>query len=111
MRLVQQKAGDRLELVDSMLRVFRGGGAATVQGKKPTLRQRIEPARWLAERGFGKALQATEVMTYTQEQQERPLQRLTVDELRKLLKMADDRKRELELADGNNPQNNGPRAV
>lgn len=51
--LVRQETKDGAELVAFMLRVLRG--------RKQPLRYRLEAAAWLADRGFGKALQQLEV--------------------------------------------------
>lgn len=51
--LVRQETKDGAELVAFMLRVLRG--------RKQPLRYRLEAASWLADRGFGKALQQMEV--------------------------------------------------
>ena len=50
---VRQETRDGAELVTFMLRVLRGR-------KQPT-RYRLEAAAWLADRGFGKALQQMEL--------------------------------------------------
>lgn len=51
--LVREQTKDGQELVRFMLGVLRG--------RKTPLRQRMEAAAWLADRGFGKALQQMEV--------------------------------------------------
>jgi hypothetical protein len=51
--LVRDQTGDGAELVAFMLRVLRG--------KRQPLRYRLEAAAWLADRGFGKALQQMEL--------------------------------------------------
>lgn len=51
--LVKEQTEDGAELVDFMLRVLRG--------KRHPLRYKLEAACWLADRGFGKALQQMEV--------------------------------------------------
>ena len=51
--LVRQETKDGAELVAFHLRVLRG--------RKQPLRYRLEAAAWLADRGFGKALQQMEV--------------------------------------------------
>jgi hypothetical protein len=51
--LVRQETKDGAELVAFMLRILRGR-------KQPT-RYRLEAAAWLADRGFGKALQQMEL--------------------------------------------------
>ena len=52
--LVREQTNDGAELVAFMLSVLRGR-------KKAPLRLRMEAAAWLADRGFGKALQQMEV--------------------------------------------------
>jgi hypothetical protein len=52
--LVREQTRDGAELVAFMLAVLRGR-------KKAPLRLRMEAAAWLADRGFGKALQQVEV--------------------------------------------------
>ena len=47
-------AGDGEQLVQFMLRVFRG------EVEDASLRHRMEAATWLADRGFGKPVQALE---------------------------------------------------
>ena len=47
--LVRQETKDGAELVAFMLRILRG--------RKQPLRYRLEAAAWLADRGFGKAVQ------------------------------------------------------
>lgn len=51
--LVRRETKDGAELVRFMLRVLRG--------QKQPLRYRLEAAAWLADRGFGKALQQMEL--------------------------------------------------
>jgi Family of unknown function (DUF5681) len=53
-RSIREQTKDGEELVDLMLKVFRG----EVEGVK--LRDRIEAATWLADRGFGRPVQALE---------------------------------------------------
>jgi hypothetical protein len=52
-QLVRQETKDGAELVAFMLRILRG--------RKQPLRYRLEAAAWLADRGFGKALQQMEL--------------------------------------------------
>ena len=52
-RLVREQTKDGAELVAFMLGVLRG--------RKQPLRLRMEAAAWLADRGFGKALQQMEL--------------------------------------------------
>ena len=51
--LVRERTKDGAELVEFMLRVLRA--------RKHPLRYRLEAAAWLADRGFGKALQQMEL--------------------------------------------------
>lgn len=51
--LVKQETRDGAELVEFYLRILRG--------KRQPLRYRLEAASWLADRGFGKAVQQVEV--------------------------------------------------
>jgi len=51
--LVRDQTMDGAELIEFYLRIFRG--------KRQPLRYRFEAAAWLADRGFGKALQQMEV--------------------------------------------------
>lgn len=51
--LVKAETRDGAELIEFYLRVFRG--------KRQPLRYRFEAAAWLADRGFGKALQQMEL--------------------------------------------------
>lgn len=50
MQLVRELTGDGSELVEFMLRLFRG------QIKSSHLSDRIDACKWLADRGFGKSL-------------------------------------------------------
>ena len=50
---MRQETKDGAELVAFMLRILRG--------RKQPLRYRLEAAAWLADRGFGKALQQMEL--------------------------------------------------
>ena len=52
--LIRQRTKDGAELVEFMLRVFRG------KLKTAGLNQRMEAATWLADRGFGRPVQAIE---------------------------------------------------
>ena len=52
--LIREQTADGAELVDFMLNVLRGR-------RKAPLRLRMEAAAWLADRGFGKALQQLEL--------------------------------------------------
>ena len=54
-RAIREQTADGEELVLFMLRVFRGEADGT------RLRDRLEAASWLADRGFGKPTQAMEV--------------------------------------------------
>lgn len=51
--LVREQTRDGAELVEFMLRLLRG--------KRQPLRYRLEAAAWLADRGFGKAVQQVEL--------------------------------------------------
>lgn len=51
--LVADQTGDGAELVDFMLRVLRN--------KRQPTRMRMEAAAWLADRGFGKAMQEVQL--------------------------------------------------
>lgn len=51
--LVKQETRDGAELVEFYLRILRG--------KRQPLRYRLEAAAWLADRGFGKALQQLDI--------------------------------------------------
>jgi hypothetical protein len=53
-RAIREQTGDGEELVAFVLRVFRGEAEGT------RLRDRLEAATWLADRGFGKPVQALE---------------------------------------------------
>lgn len=53
-RAIREQTDDGEHLVEFMLRVFRG----EAEGAK--LRDRMEAATWLADRGFGKPIQALE---------------------------------------------------
>jgi hypothetical protein len=59
--LVREQTRDGAELVQFMLSVLRGR-------KKAPLRSRMEAAAWLADRGFGKALQQMELSSPGAEQ-------------------------------------------
>ena len=50
---VRQETKDGAELIAFMLRILRG--------RKQPLRYRLEAAAWLADRGFGKALQQLDI--------------------------------------------------
>ncbi len=53
--LIRQCTSDGEELVSFMLKVFRG---ESINKYAPKLKNRIEAATWLADRGFGKPAQA-----------------------------------------------------
>ena len=53
--LLRQYTSDGEELVSFMLKVFRG---ESINKHVPKLKERIEAATWLADRGFGKPVQA-----------------------------------------------------
>ena len=55
---IRKQTRDGKELVDLVLTVFRG---QTVNGRKPTIRDRVEAATWLSDRGFGRPTQPLEV--------------------------------------------------
>ena len=79
--LIRERTAEGVELVDFMLKVFRG----QVKGVKP--QNRIEAAGWLAERGWGKAVSQVEI--YSQESLtttsiDEKLAQLTVEDLRAL---------------------------
>ena len=57
--LVREKTRDGEELVAFMLKVLRG--KQRVNGNAPSLALRMEAAAWLADRGFGKAVQQMEL--------------------------------------------------
>ena len=46
------------ELADFYLAIFRG---EKIDGKKPGLRHRMEAGTWLSDRGFGKAVQQSDI--------------------------------------------------
>ena len=46
------------ELADFYLAIFRG---EKIDGKKPGLKHRMEAGTWLSDRGFGKAVQQSEI--------------------------------------------------
>jgi hypothetical protein len=54
-RLVRSNTGDGLELVEFALAVFRGDHDADLD-------QRIDMMKWLADRGYGKAVETVEVV-------------------------------------------------
>ncbi len=54
MREIREQTNDGEELVAFMLRVFRG------ELKAARLRDRLDAATWLSDRGFGKPVQAME---------------------------------------------------
>jgi Family of unknown function (DUF5681) len=58
--LVREQTRDGAELVEFMLRVLRA--------KRQPMRLRMEAAAWLADRGFGKALQQMELSSPGAEQ-------------------------------------------
>jgi Family of unknown function (DUF5681) len=51
--LIREQTADGVELVEFMLSVFRG--------KRWSLKLRMEAATWLADRGFGRPVQATQI--------------------------------------------------
>lgn len=55
MPLIRQCTSDGEELISFMLKVFRG---ESINKHAPKLKERIEAATWLADRGFGKPVQA-----------------------------------------------------
>lgn len=61
-RYIRQQTKDGTELVDLMVKVLRGE-PVNGQRRKPTLRDRMDAATWLADRGFGKPSQPLEVET------------------------------------------------
>ncbi len=53
--LIRQCTSDGEELVNFMLKIFHGD---SINKHAPKLKERIEAATWLADRGFGKPVQA-----------------------------------------------------
>ena len=54
---VREKTCDGTEIVDLMVSVMRG---ETVDGAKPRLRDRMDAATWLSDRGFGRPVNQVE---------------------------------------------------
>lgn len=73
---IRKKTKDGEEIVEFMLKVFRG---EIVEGRKPTLKERIEAANWLADRGWGKPTQL-----FAGDDEYAPLLSVGEDELRQL---------------------------
>lgn len=55
---VREKTRDGHALVDFFVQIFNG---EAIDNKKPKLADRLAAADWLADRGFGKAVQALEL--------------------------------------------------
>ena len=88
---VREQTLDGQELIDFALQVLRG---EKLDGRKPTLEHRLEAKRWLADRGFGKALQQSLVeLNDTSGELRDELSAMTLDEV---LELRDDLLRGLE---------------
>ena len=70
------------ELADFYLAIFRG---EKIDGKKPGLRHRMEAGTWLSDRGFGKAVQQSEIKV----DQHKPDHRLSTYSLEQLNALLD----------------------
>ena len=55
---VREQTLEGEELADFYLAIFRG---EKIDGKKPGLRHRMEAGTWLSDRGFGKAVQQSDI--------------------------------------------------
>lgn len=55
--LVRSRTQDGAKMVELMVAILNG---ESIAGKKPRLRDRMDAAAWLADRGFGKAVQTLE---------------------------------------------------
>ena len=66
--LVRAQTNDGKELVNLMLRVLRG--TLAVNGKKPSISDRMKAAEWLADRGWGKAVEMEIDLTPDDERRE-----------------------------------------
>ena len=81
------------ELADFYLAIFRG---EKIDGKKPGLKHRMEAGTWLSDRGFGKAVQQSDIKV----DQHKPDQRLStysLEQLNALLDALEDRVPTMEI--------------
>lgn len=77
---IRDATNDGEELVTFVLKVFRGESIGTGKGaQRPRLADRLAAATWLADRGFGRPIQAVENTVRTEWTYD--LSRLTDDEL------------------------------
>ena len=76
------------ELADFYLAIFRG---EKIDGKKPGLRHRMEAGTWLSDRGFGKAVQQSDIKVDHQ------LSTYSLEQLNALLDALEDRVPTLEI--------------
>ena len=81
------------ELADFYLAIFRG---EKIDGKKPGLRHRMEAGTWLSDRGFGKAVQQSEIKV-DQHKPDHRLSTYSLEQLNALLDALEDRVPTLEI--------------
>jgi hypothetical protein len=72
-RLARNRTGDGLELIEFALSVLRGEaigrtGKGESEVETPSIRDRIEAMKWLADRGWGKAVETVEIHDETEAQ-------------------------------------------
>jgi hypothetical protein len=80
-RLAREATNDGADIVAFFVSILQGRtppiGGGKSSGHRPSLKDRIEAARWLADRGFGKA----PITVNDNDESERPLARYTLNEL------------------------------
>ena len=81
------------ELADFYLAIFRG---EKIDGKKPGLRHRMEAGTWLSDRGFGKAVQQSDIKVDHHKPDDR-LSTYSLEQLNALLDALDNRVPTLEI--------------
>jgi len=90
---VREQTLEGEELADFYLAIFRG---EKIDGKKPGLRHRMEAGTWLSDRGFGKAVQQSEIKVDHQKPDHR-LSTYSLEQLTALLDALDNRVPTLEI--------------
>ena len=90
---VREQTLEGEELADFYLAIFRG---EKIDRKKPGLRRRMEAGTWLSDRGFGKAVQQSEIKV-DQHKPDHRLSTYSLEQLDALLDALDNRVPTLEI--------------
>ena len=90
---VREQTLEGEELADFYLAIFRG---EKIDGKKPGLRHRMEAGTWLSDRGFGKAVQQSDIKVDHHKPDHR-LSTYSLEQLNALLDALEDRVPTLEI--------------